>query len=81
MIYIADVQRYLNKPLESSDMGFVRPFDDEPDVYEPEVPTGKLVHQPPVENNVSYYRGTFASAENAVLAIQVAFPFASISVE
>ena len=78
MIYTVDVHRRLNKPANECDVAFIRPFDDEPNV-EAEVPTGRLAYLPPTENNVAYYRGTFASEGEAIAAVKQDFPLARIS--
>jgi hypothetical protein len=81
MLYIVDVHCHIDRPGRDAYAAFVRPFDDEPETYEPEEPTNTLAHLPPVENNVAYYRGTFASLGDAVAAVREYFPQASIDLE
>ena len=75
-IWIAGVLRVL--PGAAGRLGdraviYQQPLDEDPLEI-----TNELRHRPPVENNVSYYGGTFASYEDAERAVRASFPDAEI---
>ena len=76
-IWIGLVQVFLNKRTDAY-RGYVYSFDDEPERYEPEIPTNTLAFISPCENDVAVYRGSFANQGEAERAIRDWFPTASI---
>jgi hypothetical protein len=79
MIWIGLVQRNL-KHMRGGDSGYVYPFDDEPEVYEPETVTNTLAFISPCENDVAVYRGSFQTRVEAECCIRDWFPAAAINV-
>ena len=71
--YIARVAYYLNKYRAPS--GVVSLEEGEA-----ETPSGTLVEVPPVDSDIVYYRGTFATEDEAIAAIWRDFPGATIDV-
>ncbi len=72
MTYTASVMRKTGRRGDSA-------FIDGPNGGDDQTISNKLTHIPPVENNVSYYRGTFALLGDAIEAVKRDFPQARVS--